>query len=568
MNFFECHKIYKNKQLQNLMKDKKATLIIDIKDKTKEELFSSIDRSRRKNILKSIREGLKFEDTFSSQDIEEAYLVYTKVWFEGGINPMTKDEWDEKLSSKEYKLFILKLDSKIIGSAIIRLITKKYYGEESDSRGIRFRAFSSKKEFNDFRPNDFLYWNSILYALKNKMDFVDLGGYQINPRGHLKGINRFKQMWGGKLFYFDVDFPFYQAIGRKLMKKFNFFWWMNEKLKGRDKVNEKKVKKILVIRNDHIGDLILSTAAFREIKKSFPNANLTALVSKINKEIIENNNNVDRIIISKYNPKNFIDFFKYLIAIKKIRKEKFDMGFDLRGDFLNTLSFLKLGNVKKKIGFYKNTKTQKLLDYGIPKNASKHETLLCQELISQSLKINSENFWPEITITNEDEKEAENFIKKNNLEKFICIAPETPHPGKQWPLEKFDEVIKWLQKNKPEYRIVLVGTDNEKLEWLKNKNKNILKLEKTNLRMLYILFQKSSLLLTLDIGTMHIGWAGNSKLIGLILKFSAPSIKNIEPLGENSHYLIENEIEIDATKEIGKGLKVKDVIKEIDKVLI
>jgi len=216
------------------MKDIKATIIIDLTNKTEEKLWKNIERSRRKNINKAKKSGLIFERFFSSQDIYESYQIYSKVWEDGGTNPKTYEFWKNLIDSKDYKLFIVKYKKEIIACAVIKEVSKKMYNKSnSNKKGIRFYAFASKKEFNNFRPNDFLYWNSILYSLKAGFNFIDLGGYQINARGHLKGINRFKSQWGGKIVYYYVDFPFYKVIGRKLIRKFRFFWWLNKKIKRR-----------------------------------------------------------------------------------------------------------------------------------------------------------------------------------------------------------------------------------------------------------------------------------------------------------------------------------------------
>jgi len=316
-------------------------------------------------------------------------------------------------------------------------------------------------------------------------------------------------------------------------------------------------KKILVIRNDHMGDLILSTCVFRELKKAFPKSKITAVVSNIGKPIIEKNPYVDELMIIPHGKQFFKKFYLYPSIWNKIRKEKFDVGIDLRGDFSNAFFLMTLPRIKRKIGFFKNERTKKILDFMIFKNASRHETLIVKELIEKSFNIKSNDSSPEIFVTKEDEKEADDFIREHNLKKFICINPDATHEGKQWPLEKFDELIKWLKKRYPEEELVLVGADKEKLDWLFDRTSGLIRLERANLRMLYCLFKKCDLNITLDGGPMHLAWVGKSKLLALILKFSEPSVENIKPLGENTKYLLETD----------KKISVKEVKKEVNKFL-
>jgi hypothetical protein len=59
-----------------------------------------------------------------------------------------------------------------------------------------------------------------------------MGGWQINAKGHLKGINKFKEKFGNIVYYYK-DYPLHMAIGRKLIRNIGFFWWLNNKLKGK-----------------------------------------------------------------------------------------------------------------------------------------------------------------------------------------------------------------------------------------------------------------------------------------------------------------------------------------------
>lgn len=198
-------------------KDVRATIEIDI-TKNEEELLSNMDRSRRKNI-NTAKESLIFIEA-KEEEWPEWYEIYSKVWRSGGTNP---DKLDD-LKKSNFKLYLAKKDDKIVGGALF---------EEREDR-IIFRAFASLIEYQEFRVNDFLYWSSIIWAKNNNKKIVDLGGWQINARGHLTGVNQFKEKWGGKIVYYEVYSynPFY-ILGRKLIKKYSFFWWLNKKIKRR-----------------------------------------------------------------------------------------------------------------------------------------------------------------------------------------------------------------------------------------------------------------------------------------------------------------------------------------------
>ena len=63
----------------------------------------------------------------------------------------------------------------------------------------------------------------------------------------------------------------------------------------------KDIKNILFLRYDRIGDMIITTAVFREFKLVFPHCNISVLASKANKGVLVNNPYIDKIIINYKN---------------------------------------------------------------------------------------------------------------------------------------------------------------------------------------------------------------------------------------------------------------------------
>ena len=205
------------------MKDINATILIDL-SKSEEEILEKADRSRRKNIRKAEREGLVFVQA-QENELNDWYKIYSKVWTLGGLNP----EPFASFQKQDYKLYLAKKDSTILGGGIFQEFPDK----------IVFIAYAPLPEYQNLRVNDFMYWSSIVLAKELGKKQVDLGGWQIKARGHLAGVNRFKEMWGGEITYYYKDYPFYIAIGRKMIRNFPLFRWMWDRLKGRPVVDNK-----------------------------------------------------------------------------------------------------------------------------------------------------------------------------------------------------------------------------------------------------------------------------------------------------------------------------------------
>ena len=323
------------------------------------------------------------------------------------------------------------------------------------------------------------------------------------------------------------------------------------------KINKESIKNILLIKNDHIGDIILSSNVFREIRNNFPQSKITLIASPENKALVEKNKNIDEVIELKYSPRKFKEFMSYLKISKKIRKEGYDLGIDLRGGFFNIFLLLFLGRVKKRIGFYHQKIGKIFLDYGEEKTHwdkfKRHCTMARLDLINRALGLNSTNNWPEIATDEEDQKLLEELIEKNKLKRFICIVPDA-REDKQWPLEKFDEFIKKFEKKYPEKQIVILGADEEQINFLVKRNPKSIPLIKENLRVLYLLFQKSDLVIAHDGGPVHISWVGKSRTLDLIEK--RLPLKWIQPLGENSRYIYAelSKLEVDEVMKLSEEI--------------
>src|ERR1035437_9483979 len=80
-----------------------------------------------------------------------------------------------------------------------------------------------------------------------------------------------------------------------------------------------KQKRILIVRPDRIGDVILSTPIPREVKKTFPGCFIAVLVRPYTQDIYINNPNVDKIILID-DCKSIKSFFN---NVKELRKYKF-----------------------------------------------------------------------------------------------------------------------------------------------------------------------------------------------------------------------------------------------------
>ena len=106
----------------------------------------------------------------------------------------------------------------------------------------------------------------------------------------------------------------------------------------------KDVKKILVIKLRHIGDVLLTVPVFRSLKENFPNSHISALVNSGTEEVLRGNPLIDEIIVFDRSIEKMIPIQKYIEEIaflRSIRQKNFDMAVGLtNGDRTAIISFL------------------------------------------------------------------------------------------------------------------------------------------------------------------------------------------------------------------------------------
>lgn len=125
---------------------------------------------------------------------------------------------------------------------------------------------------------------------------------------------------------------------------------------SRKKYNNSKYENILIIDLHLIGDIVLLLPFIEALQKKYYNSNITLLCGSWANSILKHANfdtrnlkiiNFNAPWVKKSSLKNWVDVF-YLI--KELKKVNWDIGFDMRGDFRNSL-ILNLANVENRVGY-------------------------------------------------------------------------------------------------------------------------------------------------------------------------------------------------------------------------
>ena len=286
-----------------------------------------------------------------------------------------------------------------------------------------------------------------------------------------------------------------------------------------------RVKKVLVIRLDKVGDLILSTPVFENLKHNLPGVKISVLVRKYNAGVLKGNPFVDEILVYENREER-----------KRARTKGFDLALNLIYDFNleSALACYYSGAVWR--AGYKDRHTRNFYNFEAVRDpAPKYELQRNLDILRQlGFKINSENsrLFPSL----EEVKECEEFKKAlglDNKELLICLNPGTGRKRREWPLDKFIELGKKLVSEKNAKILVIWGDADKGIAkgLVDGIGKGAYMAPRTNITLLAALLQICRVFVSGNTGPAHVAMAMKVPLVGL---YGKGDQLNWIPAGEKS----------------------------------
>ena len=120
------------------------------------------------------------------------------------------------------------------------------------------------------------------------------------------------------------------------------------------------MKKILVIQNKRIGDVLIASVLANNLKQQIPHSHITYFVYDYTAGVLENNPNIDRIITVKDKELKKLPFFWKVL--RKVRKERYDIIVDPYAKFQSRMMCYFSG-APQRVGFKRQGKKLKLKFY-------------------------------------------------------------------------------------------------------------------------------------------------------------------------------------------------------------
>ena len=315
--------------------------------------------------------------------------------------------------------------------------------------------------------------------------------------------------------------------------------------------NKTDIPKILLIKLGAVGDLVLASSFFDQLRKNFPHSEIDLVVGRSSYSAVEHNPNINRFLLADdyvlYHGGLFLRSLECLRLIHKLRQESYDMAFVLHRAWpFNLLAYLV--NIPVRIGFGRGHEgmflTHPTLVHPIQNERESYLDLLRTIDIPAAYK---KTYY---YLSNEEKGFLKLFLERYEInleEKIIILAPgggdnaKSTMATKRWPVENYISLIKRFQK-KYSCRIVLAGGPGDREITDKIIRSCPSSLDATDLSFgdMASLFRRCSLFVGNDSAPNHIAASMGIPCIGI---WGPTDPRQWAPPDKNSHIIIHEGIE-------------------------
>ena len=307
---------------------------------------------------------------------------------------------------------------------------------------------------------------------------------------------------------------FQDYMREKRLKIGKYIWDRKEKAKiieGDNFLEDNDIKSILFLRYDgKIGDMVVNSLMFREIKKVYPNIKIGVVARGAAIDIIKDNSNIDKIY----------EYYKDRKKIKdlalKIKEEKYDLLIDFSEMLrVNQMMLINLCGARFNIGL--NRKEWKLFDLSIKSDKDfKWTEHITNRYLAYLIKLGlkKENIDISYDIYLKDEKKYKAFFNEIKESKKLILNPYGASKHKSFSVENLENIINYLKNRDIAIILVYFGDKYKELEFLEKKYKYVYMPQKIeSILDTAILIKESDYVISPDTSIVHIASALNKKMI-------------------------------------------------------
>lgn len=278
------------------------------------------------------------------------------------------------------------------------------------------------------------------------------------------------------------------------------------------------IKRILIVRTDRLGDVVLTLPMLPELRKRYPDAHIAMLLRTYTGEIVIDNPYLDELIW--YDEKHQLITFGTMVAT--LRERKFDAVIVVYPTIrLAWLVFRARIPVRIGTGYRYYSMLFNKRVYEHRKDAKKHEVEYNLRLLEELGCHVSGPLEFRIQISDRQKKEIRGITETANIDlgrPYVIVHPGSGGSARDWSTRKFGQLAARLH-GENNLQVIVTGTDseNDKVnEVVREAHGNAIPLAgKMNLRQFAALIRDAALFVSNSTGPIHVAAAMGTPVIGL-----------------------------------------------------
>ncbi len=317
--------------------------------------------------------------------------------------------------------------------------------------------------------------------------------------------------------------------------------------------------RILLIRPDHLGDLVLTTPVLQALREHAPNAHISMMVGPWSSAVVARHPAVDQLVTCPFpgfqraSQNALAPYVLLLRTAQDVRRGRYDLAINLRPDFWWGATMLYLASVPRRVG-YALAPAVPFLTHALPFQTAEHATSAALRLTSTGLRALglsslSEPYIPQcyplyFLPTTEEEAWVTERLQAAGVKRegdIIVIHPGSGAPVKLWRSEAWAACADALSTAFPcamPVRIILTGSEHERslLEEIARAMKTAaLLFTDTTVGQLAALLKRACLVLGVDNGPLHLAVAQGTATIQI---FGPTDARIFGPWGPPERHMV------------------------------
>ena len=313
---------------------------------------------------------------------------------------------------------------------------------------------------------------------------------------------------------------------------------------------------ILLIRPDHLGDLLFTTPALRALRAAFPQARITGLVGPWAEAVVTSNPNIDEVVLCPFpgftrQPKKSV-IEPYVVLgryASLLRGKEFDLAVVLRFDHWWGALLAYLARIPRRVG-YDIAEVKPFLTDAVPYVPGRHEVeqnLALVEAVSGQPPLQrfdgqpSQGFPLDFPLSAQDREFAARYLAEQGVgddDPLVCIHPGAGAPVKLWRTEGWTQVADALVK-KYGAKVILTGSASEAplVQAIAERMASplIVAAGQTTLGQLAALMARCRLVLGVDSGPLHLAVAVGTPTVHL---YGPVDSRTFGPWGDPARHVV------------------------------